>query len=762
MIMVILFLFLLNGCLSIQVSPCGKWYTTYGCENKMVLIKNILMHDTSSYLSTQVLSHNPEKKIACLFDFGLPNYLKHDIINSIIQDQQTVNFSDQSLLDTVYISKLKYLSKYMDSFMIHNPPLYIHKSSYDKFGLNQGLYDSLLEHGTKLRVSTKGKPFNFQLNVAYQKSQVSELWAGSLHSDKYDAVFNIGKNSNIWSRYNYLYINIDTLIFSDTEIPKSFYFNENKIKIKCFSNERILDTLLFEKPQSSNKTLLNLVVDSRCTSLNTVILKKSHLREYYTKNEYFNIIIDLNSKLNYLPPKLFYILYKSTTETSGLTKKIKKNDVPSNFIELGFINSNDNLRLTSDGTFDFTFDVNDNNNIILGADIFTYFSQITYDNQIKEYTFWVNDITSNNNFILILINFIFIFEILLFFRWYLTSNTAISNYIIFNILTNRDTFYYNNSQVFAEIIAILFSSSMIGLCIYTFINTSNLPIYLIVSFSMQCFLILLLCIVTLVFIIQSRDKLKTILFNDKGEILPTNNEKRSRDWHINGGSLLLPFSNVLGDNYIPVFIPKKKEEEGEGESYVDKETDKMRKHREKTQLAVDKAVLRLYALTTTKVLNQNILICVGRNLIHMSLILLTMITGLTVLIDDKLTKAILTLLSMIIVYYFNYYILLLLYIIIHFYSRIKNRVLWLSFIIIFVLFLFVLTPYIAFTFVFNFLDSSNANHSTFVVALAAILLVLITTVVPSKTLLNNIEKWKSILQNDIKLIIKGIEISKED
>lgn len=752
--LLLLLLFLLPFCYGvIERSSCDKWYTLYGCENKMVLIKNIYMYDKSSYLSTQLLTHNPEKKITCLLDFGLPEYIKNEIINSIKQDED-YNLPLE-LYDTIHIEKLKYLSKYMDSFMVNNIPLYISKYAYDKFGLQQGIYDSYIEHGIKLQASTKGKPFNFQINIVSDKSSISNVWSKSLHSDKYDAVLNIGKNSNVWSKYNYLYIDINKMILSDTEIPKPFYFNENKVKIKCFSNERILNTLLFEQhSNNNNETLLNLLVDSKCVSLNTVILKKSHIREYFFKNEYYNLIIDPNSRFNYLPPKLYFILYEKLSDTSSInTKKVKKKDAYNNFIDIGFINSNDVLKFTSTGVFDFTFDINNDNNIVLGADIFTYFSHMKYDHINAEYTFWINDITSNNNFGLILINVIFIFEIILFFRWYLTSNMAISNYIIFNILTNRDTFYYNNSQLFAEILAILLSGSILGLTIYTFINTSNLQIYLIVSFSFQCFLIVFLCIITLVFVIQSRDKLKTILFKDNGDISPPTQEKRPKDWTI--------LSLAGNTPYLPVFVPKKKGKDDEEEYDYDDVTDKMRKHIEKTQVSVDKAVFRLYALTTTKVLNQNILVCVGRNLIHMSLILLTMITGLTVLIDDRLTKAILTLLSMLIVYYFNYYILLLLYIMIHFYTKIKNKVLWLSFIIISVLFLFILTPYIAFTFVFNFLDSTNANHSTFVVALSSVVLVLITTVVPSKAILNNIERWKGILQNKIKLKIQGIEISKE-
>ena len=215
MLLLLLFLLLLSGCQGIIKNFCSKWYAQYGCENTMVLIKNIYMYDYTSFLSTQLLSHNPEKKITCLIDFGLPNNLKKEIINSIIQDQSySGSYSNNSgLVSTVTISKLKYLSKYMDSFIINNIPLYIYKSSYDSFGLNQGIYDSYLEHGTKLQLSTKGKPFNFQINIVSYKNTISTIWNNAIQSSKYDAVLNLGKNSNLWSNYNYLFISIDKMIY---------------------------------------------------------------------------------------------------------------------------------------------------------------------------------------------------------------------------------------------------------------------------------------------------------------------------------------------------------------------------------------------------------------------------------------------------------------------------------------------------------------------------------------------------------------------
>ena len=719
----------------------------------MVLIKNIYRSDSSSYLSTQVLSHNPEKKITCLIDFSIPNNIKHSVYNNIISKFNYSLYNNDSLTNMLIISKLKFFSKYINSFITHHVPLYIYYQPYNAYGLSQGIFDSQLEHGKKIQLSSKGKPFNFQFSVVYNKQQISNIWDTSLYTSKYDAVLNIGKNSNIWSTYNHLYIDRDKMMFSENELSNPYILNENKFKIKCFQNDRILNYKLFENIKTSNETLLNLILESACISLKSLRLKESHLGLSESKEYNYNIIINPNLKFNYLPLDLYFYLYEQETEISNfqITKKVKKKS-SNNFITLEFNNfQRSSITFRPSYGLDFVLDNQNQNDIIIGASMFSYFSTIKYNNINSEYTFWISDITSNNNYMVIILNFIFIFETFLFYRWYLTSNMAISNYIVFHILMKKSQFYYNNSQVFAEIIAIILAIFTLILSIYSFINTSNIPIYVIVSFSFQSFLILYLIAITIVFIVNSKDHLKSI-FRRKND--DDNKNNKNIVLYMKQLDKILPLKN--SSLYLPKFLPKHKT------PVVDSTKIPKNQYKSKLQLIIEKAVLKLYSLTTTEVSNQFILQCIGRNLIHMSLILLTMVNTITMLIDDRLTRAILTFLSMLIIYYLTYYILILLYALIIFYNEFKNyRIAWISLEIVSILILLILIPYVSFTYVFNFLDSVNSNHSTLIVGLSSIILILLTSSVSSKTILNDVERWKSILENKSKLKIEGVELSKE-
>jgi len=101
------------------------------------------------------------------------------------------------------------------------------------------------------------------------------------------------------------------------------------------------------------------------------------------------------------------------------------------------------------------------------------------------------------------------------------------------------------------------------------------------------------------------------------------------------------------------------------------------------------------------------------------------------------------------IYHLIYYILLFLYSIINFYRNEKNRIIWLVYLILIIIFVFIIILFIIYTFIFNFLDSMNSNHSTLIVGLTSIVLVLLNLLIAPKVILNDIERWKNIIANKV-------------
>src|SRR4051812_49992780 len=106
--MMILILLLFHLCLSIKKQDCNKWYALYGCEDKMVLMKNIYRSDLSSFISTQFLSQNPQKKITTLIDFGIPIYKKIQLMEYIYN---LTNGKDEFIQNSVF----NYFSRHLNN-----------------------------------------------------------------------------------------------------------------------------------------------------------------------------------------------------------------------------------------------------------------------------------------------------------------------------------------------------------------------------------------------------------------------------------------------------------------------------------------------------------------------------------------------------------------------------------------------------------------------------------------------------------------------
>lgn len=732
-ILFLLFLFIIF-CNSIEMSYCKKWFTKFGCDSTLVVIKNIFRSDSSSYLSTQLLSHKPEKKITFLIDFGIPNYIKTKLLNEINSAFDFNNFN-HTINDLIIKSRLKYFSRYIDNFIFHHEPIFMNEDIFNLHTLNNGVKDTLIDHGKIIQLSSKGKSFKFHLKTIGDKSKISSLWSNSKYSSKYDGLLSLGRYSNIWTKYNYFYLDKTQLLFSEENIINVKTINENKIKIKCESLESIINYKIL----NNEKNISNILFDSKCYLLNSVKLEESHLSIKDSSNVY-NLIFDFNSKLNYLPSKLYFILYDKTAETSSIyPKRITKgtSENKDNYLKIK-INNNDNIIFKPDGVFDFTFNPTNEKDIILGADLFKYFSIIKKDNKLNTYEFWIEDIVSNNNYILMFINFIIIIETILFLRWYLTSNCAISNFGLFYILIQDNVFYFNNSQSFFEIFACFLSLITIFLSIYTFIYSSNLPIYLIISFSFLTFIILISIAFSILFIINTKENILKI-FREPNQKLE--NQKRIQPYKI-FTDLILPLSSYN--------IPKFKF------SKPDKQEDEINNRNEKfksTKSKIDNEILKIYSLSTHEIVNQPLLICIARNLNHMILIGLTIFLALLISIENKLTKAILTMISTLFIYHLIYYILILLYTVVQFYRIEKNKILWLIYLILMIIFIFIIIPFIIVTFIFNFLDSMNSNHSTLTVALTSIILVILNLLIGPKVILNDIERWKNIISNKIEFTV---------
>jgi hypothetical protein len=708
----------------------------------MVLLKNILRSDSSSYLSTFLLSHNPEKKITTLIDFSIPNNIKNDIKEKILGTGIIGNNEIDENSNLLKSTNLLFLSKYIDDMIMIHPPLYMSESTYNGFLLSKGVFNSQMEHGKRIKVSSKGKPFNFQIQVFENKYDVSNLWYSSKYSSKYDGLLNIGKYSGIWSNYNYMFIDKTEILFSQNDLDKKYYFNENMINIKCNTTFEIIEKRIYENNNYfNNYTLFDQnILDSKCVSLSSVILKESHLGLHEFDGLVYNIVLDPNSNINYLPAKLYFKLYEQDTETSS-AKKINKKVVKSNFIKLKFLNKDlgDSLQFNSKGIFDFTLNVNNDYDVVLGADMFKYFSKIKYSKMTNEYNFWIDSITSDNNILLISISFIVIIDTILFVRWYLTSHLSVSTYVLFYILINKKTFYYNNSQSFAEMISCLLGIIVVIISIISICNSTNLPIYIFVVFGILSTMLLLSIGTSIAFLIQSKDKI-TNIFSSKKSSNPKHKDESLKRWTL--------FSSEYNT---PKFIYKKRKEEEEEEEKS--------KRIQRILTLIDKNVLKLYSITTPSIINQDIMISIARQITHMSVIFLTMLTGLSTAIEERLVKAMLTLISILLVFQLMYYIFLVILAFIKFHKNL-NKSIWLTFIIISTILLFIFTPFICFVSVFNFLDSMNSNHPTFVVALTAIVLVCLLLMLAPYLILNQTEEWLHVINNELNIKIGDEDIGK--
>lgn len=751
-IILFIFLFFNNGNAIIK-PDCLRWYALYGCENKMVLLKNIFRSDSSSFLSTFLLTHNPEKKIATLLDFSIPNYIKEDLKEKIIGSELIKLNEIQENSNEIKSSNILFLSKYFDDISMIYPPFFMSLSTYNSYSLSVGVFDSIMDHGKKIKVSTKGKKFNLQFDVFDNKYDVSNNWYNSFYSSKYDGLLNIGRYSGIWTKFNYMFIDKTEILFSENDINNLIFFNEKKINIKCASTYEIVKKRLIENNfYFNNYTIFEKdILDSKCIALNSVALSESHLGLHNDQDNFYNIVINPNSKVNYLPSKLYFILYEKNTELSSLLpKKIKKKDSKNNFISLKLINSDaDDLLFYSKGIFDFSLDVNNEYDIVLGADMFKYFSKIKYSKKSNEYDFWIESITSDDNILLMSISFIVILDTFLLVRWYLTSHLAITHYVLFHILTESKTFYYNNSQAFSEIFGVIFGLVTLIISIISMCYKNNLPVYLFIVFGFLCFVLLLSISVSIIFIFKSTDKITNVFSRKKLQKIGKTKEGALNRWE----KFSHNFQFLSHDFIVPNFIAKIHNKKND-EIIIDQSN-----RIKKIQFLIDKAVMKLFSISTTTVINQNIMIAIARQISHMSVLVFTMLVGLTTGIEERLVKAMLTLISILMVFQLTYYILLLILAFIKLHRNL-NKSIWLTFIIVSTILLFLLTPFFCYVFAFNFLDSMNSNHSTFVIALTAIVLVCLTLILPPYLVLNETEKWSQVINNEVDIKI-GDETGKD-
>ena len=166
---------------------------------------------------------------------------------------------------------------------------------------------------------------------------------------------------------------------------------------------------------------------------------------------------------------------------------------------------------------------------------------------------------------------------------------------------------------------------------------------------------------------------------------------------------------------------------------------------------IDEKVLRLYSITTYVIIDEHILISIGRNMVHMSILILTILICINISIDEILSKAMLTLFSICFIYQFSYYTLLLFNTFITFKNDEEKRgkILWSTFISLSTIFLFILSTYFGAFFIYDFLNAANGTHSTFTLILTSIIVVFLTFLVSTKSVLNDAEKWSSVIRNEI-------------
>jgi len=772
----------------LQNGDCRKWYGYDGCKNVVRFTKTIRNSDIAPFLSTTILTDDPEKRLNILVDFGVPSYHLNRFVKSLLEDVITLN--DTLSPSTTEINKdiMSITNNFIreDNIFPH-PVLYIPYGVYNNKNLNTGIRLTNIDEDAFMTIITKGKYMSLPVFIIEDSKveSVSNAWEQSRFTADYQALLNLGRHSTIWTRFDNMIIDDNNIVLSSSlptpasetaaksrymkssynnnnnnnDNMDSIFFSEHKIIIQCDNDKyepyNIATDIYGQTSQKLNSVCIskNNVYVSDYSSTLSNNNNEDNKSPISGENNKFELEIDLMSSKNYLPASLYFLLYTTNgkldyNQQMTYIPRVTKKSNDMNYIKIAYIEDGDKTIESLKGiksneetkkkewTFysyskDLTFELNtlSENRIVLGASVFKYFSRIHYDRIEDSYTLWIS-MNTNRESVLIILSFIIIIEVVIFIRWYLTTHRCITQFIFLKIILDRKDFYYNQSQAIFEIAATLLSIVSIGLVGYLLFTGWNIS-----SETLYCFIILTTIVgFTIIFntvlIHRTRDQLYSFI-----------SSKFSRPYYYsdrddNAEDLKkIKLKEALRKQQQPKLV--------EPFNQIEKDSDQM--------------TLNIYSLSNSKTVFSDSLIVVSRNYTHMTMVLSTILLCLIPNRDQIATKEFLVVISILLVYHMVCYVFIL-YCIHR--KRIQKgtsfeSILWSIFIGLNILIILGLIPFVGVFILFNAINDMNTSYQLILISIISICVVTITIFFAIKMSLSSAEQWIDIF------ILKNNEYNKK-
>lgn len=774
-----------------QSGGCRKWYSRDGCQNIIRFTKTIRNSDKAPFLSTRIRTNNPDKGLDCIIDFGTPPFHINQFRDSLLNDlliplnedisSSSNNTNITSILTTPLINIINDMIL-KDNILTHSV-LFIKNQIYINFNLKAGIRRTNIDENAFVDINTKGRVISLPFMVTdfdQSLNSISPTWVESLLANNYQALLNFGRHSNIWNSFDNMIINSNQIIFSVNDQDSSTapsgsissiaqsstksFFNEHKITIHCNKAQYSSIVSGSDVPLHQVGTVcvsnekLQLITDNNNNNGDDYTNDLQNQDTITTKEqETYELEINLMSSENYLPSKLYFMLYspqsnnnngQTTSQQQQQQESIFKTNFrnvsrisrknANNILELAILRNNGDettkpqKTLSNIGSQEFTwkfpsyskivFELNTNNDnrIVLGADALIYFSQIYYDRTSDYYILWVDDAT-NQQTMVVLLSFVVVIEMILIIIWYVSSHWSITCYIFLKILLGRRYFYYNNARPIIEICAIFLAFCVIGTDLYLIVSSFNVTYPFIFSYCVLSVLIFFMFIFNVIFIYDTKGLFyKFLCPPDKLEQSLNNNKNKS-------------------------FSEEEIEEEEDDDDDFKLQQEEIQSARTRLELEVDKKNIGTYAISNgEETLFADLLIVISRNYVHITMVLATILLCLLPVRDLQATKIFIAGIALYLIYEMVYYLFLL-------YCAYRRRtsiqrslstMLWAIYIGFNIIFLvFIVTPFSSLFIIFNLFDETNSSYQIFFVIVLSVFSVLLVIILAIRNVFSSMGQW---------------------
>ena len=643
-VLILLDLILCSPVVKFNDDECDTLFSPDECSDDVVLYKTIYSNDDIHRLSTFFYIGYNKIELQSLVTFSAPNLYNVSSNNN------------NNLLWNI----------------IPNVPLYLYSGYYSKYGpIIQDT--STTAYYRKIRVATKGKYWTPQVGLVHYKLDVLNIW--DFVSSKMVAVFCLGPNSNIWSRFNSVTVGQSNIILSkkidytedEDEITDSYY---KVTKITC--NKFGYDGADRESSRRNHKR-------DACNTHPVKLIEVTGYKEEeddkimgiesikMAKSKTYSLVLDFESNKNYLPTNLYFLLYKETKWRSSSKKLNTKTDITLLLPSSSGDDTEEEKKVIKLNGNDFDFELNiETNEIILGSAVLLNYDKIRYNHVKNEFILWMS--TSNvNDGIKIFISILVIALTFILVRWMTSPNYTILRYLIKNISTARDETLFSQGQVLYEILSMFLA---VIIAIVTLIFKLDSEVLVIRNFLLVFLAYRIL--INVLIIIMTR------------------------------GTLIRAIDSFQG---LSNMILKKKPDNSNS------------KHLENTRLSISRNIIHVVIILLSISLGLNF---ISTNKLYRALLVLT-----TLLILYYSTYHIFTMLITTFAFSKN--------------AKWRRNVLWILFIIVEIMAIIIFSIFIIPDVILTFLNTVNSVYSQVLIDLTSIFIIITVATVPSYMILSEIQ-----------------------